>query len=127
VKTAALFLCLAVALLAPGGGCSSKTAGDQQRGTAHLQEGDEEMLRKLDRVEAACGQCQFGLPGDGCDLAVRIDGTAYFVDGTHIDAHGDAHARDGFCNTVRHASVEGRIEGGRFVVRSFQLLPEESE
>jgi len=36
-------------------------------------------------VEASCGQCQFGLPGRGCDLAVRIDGDAYYVDGTGID------------------------------------------
>jgi hypothetical protein len=50
------------------------------------------------RVEAACGECRFGLPGSGCDLAVRIDGVAYFVDGTGIDDHGDAHAQDGFCN-----------------------------
>jgi hypothetical protein len=25
-------------------------------------------------VEAACGECQFSMPGTGCDLAVRIDG-----------------------------------------------------
>ena len=23
-------------------------------------------------VEAACGQCRLGLPGQGCDLAVRV-------------------------------------------------------
>ena len=53
-------------------------------------------------VEAACGQCLFGLTGDGCDLAIRVDGQAYFVDGTNIDEHGDAHAEDGFlqCNSA---------------------------
>ena len=74
-------------------------------------------------VEAACGQCQFGLPGKGCDLAVRIDGNAYFVDGTEIDEHGDAHAADGFCNAVRSARVEGRVENGRFVATYFELYP----
>lgn len=74
-------------------------------------------------VEAACGECQFGLPGAGCDLAVRIDGQAYFVDGTGIDDHGDAHASDGFCNAVRHARVTGEVINGRFVARSFELLP----
>lgn len=74
-------------------------------------------------VEAACGQCQFGLEGGACDLAVRIDGTAYFVDGTAIDQHGDAHAEDGFCNTVRQARVEGTVEDGRFQAQSFTLLP----
>ncbi len=78
-------------------------------------------------VEAACGECQFALPGRGCDLAVRIDGNAYFVDGTAIDEHGDAHAADGFCNTVRHARVAGEIVDGRFVARSFELLPGDGE
>jgi hypothetical protein len=31
-------------------------------------------------VEASCGQCQFGMEGHGCELAVRIDGKSYFVD-----------------------------------------------
>lgn len=78
-------------------------------------------------VEAACGQCQFGLAGKGCDLAVRIDGKAYFVDGSEIDEHGDAHAADGFCNEVRQARVQGRIENTRFIASSFELLPEDVE
>ncbi|MHC4947086.1 MAG: DUF6370 family protein [Planctomycetota bacterium] len=82
-------------------------------------EDDETLL-----VEAACGQCQFGLPGEGCDLAVRIDGQAYYVDGTGIDDHGDAHAAEGLCNAVRQARVEGSVEGGRFRATSFELVPE---
>ena len=78
-------------------------------------------------VEAACGQCQFGLPGDDCDLAVRIDGTPYYVDGTGIDDHGDAHSDDGFCNAVRQARVQGRVENGRFVATSFELLARDNE
>ena len=78
-------------------------------------------------VEAACGECQFELEGDGCDLAVRIDGKAYFVDGTELDDHGDAHADDGFCNAVRQARVQGSIENGRFVATSFELLPSDDE
>ena len=77
-------------------------------------------------VETACGQCQFGLEGMGCDLAVRIDGESYYVDGTRIDEHGDAHAADGFCNTVRTARVTGRVESGRFVSTSFELLTDSS-
>jgi hypothetical protein len=75
-------------------------------------------------VEAACGQCRFDLPGEGCALAVRIDGTARFVTGTAIDDHGDAHAEDGFCNAVRRARVTGRVEGERFAVQGFELLPD---
>ena len=32
-------------------------------------------------AEASCGQCQFKMEGKGCDLAVRINGKSYFVDG----------------------------------------------
>ena len=78
-------------------------------------------------VEASCGQCQFDLPGDGCDLAVRIDGESYFVDGTKIDEHGNAHAAEGFCNAVRLARVSGQIEKGRFAATQFELLPVKNE
>ena len=74
-------------------------------------------------VEASCGQCQFDLPGQGCTLAVRIDGIAYFVEGSGIDDHGDAHSADGLCNAIRSATVEGEIEDGRFIARSFVLRP----
>ena len=73
-------------------------------------------------VEASCGECQFGMKGKSCDLAVRIDGKSYFVDGTTIHDHGDAHAEDGFCNAVRKASVTGEIVGDRFKATSFTLI-----
>ncbi len=74
-------------------------------------------------VEAACGQCQFGITGKaGCDLAVRIDGESYFVDGTNIHDHGDAHADDGFCETIRQVEVKGEIIDGRFKAESFTLI-----
>ncbi len=75
-------------------------------------------------VEASCGQCQFGMEGKECDLAVRINGKSYFVDGTHIDKHGDAHAAEGFCAKVRKAEVIGEIVDNRFKVTYFKLLPE---
>ena len=74
-------------------------------------------------VEASCGECQFGMAGDDCDLAVRIDGQSYFVSGTSMDEHGDAHAKDGFCNAIRHARVTGHTEGWTFVADTFELLP----
>lgn len=76
-------------------------------------------------VEASCGQCQFGMKGKGCDLAVRIDGKSYWVEGTDIHSHGDAHGKDGFCNAIRKAKVEGKIEKDRFKATSFVLLPAE--
>lgn len=78
-------------------------------------------------VEVSCGECQFGLPGTGCDLAVRIDGTAYYVDGSAIDDHGDAHAEDGLCNAIRQGRVVGRVEKGRFVATSVEVLPTQSK
>lgn len=74
-------------------------------------------------VEASCGECKFGLKGNGCHLAVRINGKAYFVDSTTIDEHGDAHAKDGFCNAVRKAKVLGYIKNNRFVAKQFILQP----
>jgi hypothetical protein len=81
---------------------------------------------KTQIVEASCGQCQFGMKSkSGCDLAVRIDGKSYFVDGTDIHKHGDAHAADGFCSAIRKAEVVGEIKDERFVASSFKLLPME--
>lgn len=82
---------------------------------------------KTQIVEASCGQCQFGMEGHGCELAVRIDGKSYFVDGTSIDSHGDAHANDGFCAAIRKAAVIGEIKNNRFVITDFKLLPEEKK
>ena len=63
----------------------------------------------------------------GCDLAVRIDGKPYFVEGTNINDHGDAHSKNGFCNTIRKAEVSGEIKGDKFVATSFKLLPEDKK
>ena len=59
-------------------------------------------------VEASCGQCQFKMAGKGCTLAVRIKGKSYFVDKANIDAFGDAHGDDGFCNAISKNKSAGR-------------------
>lgn len=79
-------------------------------------------IPKTQILEASCGQCQFGMKGYGCELAVRIDGESYFVDGTAIDSHGDAHSKDGFCATIRKAEVVGELVDNRFKVTSFKLI-----
>lgn len=77
-------------------------------------------------VKASCGQCQFGLESQkGCDLAVKIDEKAYFVDGSAMGDHGDAHAKDGMCNAVRDAEVSGEIVDGRFKATYFKLMDSE--
>ncbi len=85
---------------------------------------DKKENLKVQIVEASCGQCQFKMEGKSCDLAVRIDGKSYFVEGTNIDAHGDAHADDGFCASIRKAEVVGEIKNNKFVVTYFKLIPQ---
>lgn len=75
-------------------------------------------------AEVSCGQCQFKMEGKGCNLAVRIKGKSYFMDGTKIDDHGDAHAKDGFCQKIRKAEIKGTLVNNRFVATYFKLLPE---
>ncbi|MCC7335413.1 MAG: hypothetical protein IT422_09960 [Pirellulaceae bacterium] len=78
-------------------------------------------------VEASCGECQFDMEGTGCDLAIRIDGKSYFVDGSKMGDHGNAHGEGGMCNTVRKAKVTGKVTGERFVATAFELLPADGE
>ena len=85
----------------------------------------KDSTKKVQTVETSCGECQFHLEGKGCHLAVRINGKAYFVDGTSIDDHGDAHAKDGFCEAVRKAEVQGEIVNNRFQATYFKLLKTE--
>jgi hypothetical protein len=82
----------------------------------------KKVIDKPTIVEASCGECQFGMKGNSCDLAVRIDGKSYFVDGTTIHDHGDAHSDKGFCNAIRKASVTGEIVDNRFKATSFTLI-----
>ncbi|MGB3605644.1 MAG: DUF6370 family protein [Psychroserpens sp.] len=74
-------------------------------------------------VELSCGQCQFGLTSQkGCDLAVRFEDNAYFVDGADIDDFGDAHDENtGFCEVIRTAKVSGELKDNRFEVETIEL------
>jgi hypothetical protein len=74
-------------------------------------------------VEIACGECKFKMKGKSCDLAIRLDGKAYFVDGKTVDDFGDAHAEHGFCNAISKAEVIGEIVNNRFKATTIKLLP----
>ena len=74
-------------------------------------------------VDIACGECQFKMKGKDCELAVKTDGKAYFVDGKGIDDFGDAHDEHGFCNAVSKAEVTGEIVNHRFKAKEIKLLP----
>lgn len=110
MKVFLTFLCCCVLVCAANG---------QQKDTKQQQ---PDPTKAIQVVEAACGECQLGMDGKSCDLAVRMDGKSWFVDGTDIDSHGDAHAKDGFCKTIRTAEVQGELVAGRFKVTYFKLL-----
>jgi hypothetical protein len=78
-------------------------------------------------VEIACGECQFKMKGKDCELAIRIDGKSYFVDGKGIDDFGDAHGKHGFCNAISKAEVTGEIVNNRFKAKTITLLPEKKD
>lgn len=73
-------------------------------------------------VDASCGECNFEMDGNSCDLAVRIDGKPYFVDGANIMDYGHPHAKGGFCVAIRKAEVQGEVVNGRFKASYFKLL-----
>jgi hypothetical protein len=73
-------------------------------------------------VEATCGTCMYNMKGKGCILAVKFKGKNYFVDGTYIDDHGDAHDKEGFCNAIKKAKVQGSVVGDKFLVTFFELI-----
>ena len=78
-------------------------------------------------VETACGQCQFNMDQQaGCDLAIRIDSAYYFVEGSKIDEHGDAHSDAGLCNSIQTAEVKGTIKDGKFYSELFTLFNKNS-
>ena len=84
-----------------------------------------EKKKNINQVaEISCGQCQFEIDRqNGCDLAIRIDNKAYFVDGFGIDGFGDAHDENkGFCNVVRKAKIAGVLEEGRFKANSIEMF-----
>lgn len=77
---------------------------------------------KKQTVDIACGECQFKMKGKDCNLAIRIDGKSYFVDGKGIDDFGDAHGEHGFCNAISKAEVTGEIVNNRFKAKEIKLL-----
>ena len=121
LKTHITITAFLLAMMASSSGCGRYTEVSSTDGSENSI--DSTQVSEEIVVEASCGECQFGLPGTGCSLAVRIDGKAYFVDGSDLDDHGDAHGQDGLCNAVRMAKVVGQVNDGRFTATSFELLP----
>lgn len=83
--------------------------------------------KKLMIVDATCGECNLGMPGDDCDLAVSINGNHYYVDGVSITEFGHPHNKGGFCVAVRKAEVQGEVVNGRFKASYFKLLDDKNK
>lgn len=77
--------------------------------------------KKIEQAKAACGSCMFGMAGKTCQLAVKIKNKSYYVDSVHIDAFGNSHAADGFCNAIRKAELQGEVVNNRFQLSYMKL------
>ena len=73
-------------------------------------------------VEVSCGKCKLGLAGNTCDMAVRIDGKAYYADGANIDAFGDAHQIKKGILAVRQ-NVNNRVADADNLVAGHVVFP----
>lgn len=91
--------------------------------SAEHTSGKHDANKKTYTVKTSCGKCKFGMTGKTCELAIKLNGKTYYVEGAAIDDFGDAHANDGFCNSVRQAKVQGEVVNGKFVATYFELLP----
>ena len=87
------------------------------------QEQSESHKMKINMiVDASCAKCQFDKDDNACLLAIEINTEIFYVEGTSIDDHGDAHGDTGFCNAIRKAHVVGKISDNRFLLEKFRLL-----
>jgi hypothetical protein len=108
-----------------GLGFAALTAAAQTTASAGKEQTPTVLKNKV--VEIACGECKFKMKGKSCDLAIRIDGKSYFVDGKTVDDFGDAHAKHGFCNAISKAEVTGEIVNDRFKATTIKLLTKQKK
>ncbi len=111
------FLVLAVVIGFIYGGCGSCSVSKKD---AAIPFGNFIIKVKQDGIVdglvlASCGMCNFVTKDRTCSLSIQINKKAYNVKGTHIDDHGDSHAKDGFCNVVRVAKVSGKVERDNYI------------
>ena len=58
--------------------------------------------------------CNFMNGQNNCSLAIKVGRDVLSVEGIGIDEHGDSHAKDGYCNVIKKAYVEGSVRGNKF-------------
>ena len=68
-------------------------------------------------AEIACAHCQYKAPGvTACAPGVKIDGKTYVLEGSTVDV-----MKEGLCTTTKQATVEGKIEGNKFVASKVDI------
>ena len=68
-------------------------------------------------MEVGCYGCIFGAEdASGCELAVRLEGTPYRVEGPFPNAHAL-----GLCDAAGEAKVVGELQDGKFVASAFSM------
>ena len=62
-------------------------------------------------AEIACAHCQYKAAGvTACAPGVKIDGKTYVLQGSTVDVQ-----KEGLCTATKPATVEGRIDGDKFI------------
>lgn len=88
--------------------------------------GESSSSKKLkdQTVDSSCGLCQFGQTQQkGCLINVKLDGKPYPVVGGPKLSMAEMHQPGGYCVAIRKAKVSGHLDGDRFMVSSWELLP----
>ncbi|WP_258932597.1 DUF6370 family protein [Flavobacterium oreochromis] len=85
-----------------------------------MSTGKEKELKNQD-VEASCGLCQLGTKDKDCSLTIRYNNNVYKVIGTSIDDHGDAHATNGFCNSIKKSKSFWDIKRRKILSKEISL------
>ncbi len=99
-------------LTAGCGGCGPRKAPEV------AQKGLIEVIPRSNYIKGdvllSCGMCNFNSDDNDCSLAVKVGRYVLPVSGVDIDAHGDSHAKDGYCNVIKKVYVEGKVKKNNF-------------
>jgi hypothetical protein len=68
-------------------------------------------------AEVSCAHCQYKAPGvTACAPGVKVNGKTYVLTGAPVDV-----VKEGLCATAKQATVEGKIEGDKFVATKVEI------
>ena len=75
------------------------------------------VLASATKMEVACAHCVYHVPGvSTCSLGVKVAGKPYAVTGVNLDPAW------GLCAGPKQATVEGKVEGDKFVATKVDLV-----